>query len=89
MKEQTRVKAMRLRQEAPRTDVLKPVAASRPAEWIDASQKKDGFSRLLRADRLIRNLAAAAGLMLVAVVLLFEALGAQLRLLADPGHAQE
>ena len=50
MKEQTRVKAVRLRQEAPRTDVLKPVAASRPAEWIDASQKKDGFSSLLPAE---------------------------------------
>ena len=35
------------------------------------------------------HLALFPGLMLVAVVLLFEALGAQLRLLADPGHAQE
>ena len=67
MKEQTRVKTIRLRQEARQTEVLKPVGAARPAEWIDASKKKDGFSRLLRADRLIRNLAAAAGLMLVAV----------------------
>ena len=67
MKEQTRVKTIRLRQEARQTEVLKPVGAARPAEWIDASKKKDGFSRLLRADRLIRNLAVAAGLMLVAV----------------------
>lgn len=56
MKEQTRVKTIRLRQEARQTEVLKPVGAARPAEWIDASKKKDGFSRLLRADRLIRNL---------------------------------
>ena len=72
MKEQTRVKAVRLRQEAPRTDVLKPVAASRPAEWIDASQKKDGFSRLLRADRkeLAIFLAAFLGVLVLGVYLL-------------------